>query len=390
MPFLTPVLIMALILHVTEALGTGVAHTISQLAKNQANDGFDVALVHSLRPETPPPDQLDRLFPPPIRRIHIPMVTPVSPLKDARDVVALAKLFRQLQPDVIHLHSSKAGVLGRVAAFLTGYGKRTFYSPHGFAFLREDVSSIKRTLYLIFERIAAFLRGTLVACSESEQRLAQDRVNHPRVVLVENGVEIEHIEEAKGSATGRLRIVTSGRLCYQKAPWRFRDLARNLADLPVDFVWIGSGDFEKHLSIPDGHSVALTSTGWLDRADVLMEVAQSDIFVMTSLWEGMPLSLIEAQAAGLPAVVPDVIGCRDVVRHGETGFVCKSDDELGLYLRKLIDNRELRQVMGRAARNMARERFNIKRMHHEMLMAYGMTTSDASDQYQIVSRCAHK
>ncbi len=364
---------MTLILHITEALGTGVVHSISQLARIQSRDGFEVILVHSRRPETPLPHELDLLFPPPIRRIHIPMVTPVSPLKDARDVIALARLFRQLGPDVIHLHSSKAGVLGRLAAFLSGYGKRTFYSPRGFAFLREDVPSIKLSLYLFFERIAALLRGTLVACSGSEQRLAQDRVSHPRVVLVENSAEFAHIKEAKGSRSPRTRVVTSGRLSYQKAPWRFRDLAIRLNDLPADFVWIGSGELEHYLAAPGDQSGSIVSTGWLGRADVLAELSQSDVFIMTSLWEGMPLSLIEAQAAGLPAVVPDVVGCRDIVRHGETGFVCKSDDEFALRLRELIANSELRQTMGRAASKMARERFSVERMHREMVKVYGVS-----------------
>lgn len=363
---------MTLVVHVTEALGTGVVYSISQLARMQSNDGFEVILVHSRRPETPPPEELDHLFPAPIRRIPIPMVTPVSPLKDVRDVIALAKLFRQLRPDVIHLHSSKAGVLGRLAAFLTGYGKRTFYSPRGFAFLREDVPSVKRALYLIFERIAGSLQGTLVACSGSEAQLARRRVGHARVVLVENSAEFAPIKEAAGSSSARTRVVTSGRLCYQKAPWRFRDLAIRLNDLPVDFVWIGSGELEHFLSASNDHSASVVSTGWLGRDDVLMELSRSDIFVMTSLWEGMPLSLIEAQAAGLPAVVPDVVGCRDVVRHGETGFICKDDNELALRLRELIVNRQLRQTMGRAASKMARERFSVERMHKEMTKVYGV------------------
>jgi len=68
--------------------------------------------------------------------------------------------------------------------------------------------------------------------------------------------------------------------------------------------------------------------------------------------------------------VPDVVGCRDIVRHGETGFICKTDDELALRLRELIGNGELRQQMGRAARKMAKERFSVERMHKEMTKVY--------------------
>ncbi len=361
---------MTLIVHVTEALGTGVAHSISQLARIQVNDGYDVVLVHSLRPESPSPDQLDQLFPPPIKRINLPMVTPVSPLRDLRDVRALVQIFKKVRPDVIHLHSSKAGILGRVAAMISGHGAHTFYSPRGFAFLRQDVSPSKRWLYLLFERIAASLHGTLIACSATEARLAQDRVGHGDVVLVENSADFTNINETTGGPRPRVRIVTSGRLCYQKAPWKFRTLAVDLNDLPADFVWIGGGELISCLAVPAGTSVSLTSTGWLERKAVLAEVAQSDIFVMTSLWEGMPLSLIEAQLSGLPAVVTDVVGCRDIVRHGETGYICKSDAEIAVYLRELIQNLQLRQSMGRQARNEALKRFSVDRMHKEMLSAY--------------------
>src|SRR3990172_993328 len=115
---------MKTILHVTEALGAGIAHSISQLAKVQALEGWKVILVHSVRPETPSKDLLERLFPPPIHRIIVPMVTPIVAWQDLLGVLRLAKLFRRLNPDVIHLHSSKGGALGRIAARVTGLQNR--------------------------------------------------------------------------------------------------------------------------------------------------------------------------------------------------------------------------------------------------------------------------
>src|ERR1019366_9822 len=99
------------ILHVTEALGGGVTHSISQLTTLQARDGWKVVVVHSVRPETPSQEILDRLFPPPILRIMFPMVTSIAPWQDLLGVLYLMNLFRQLRPDVIHLHSSKGGAL---------------------------------------------------------------------------------------------------------------------------------------------------------------------------------------------------------------------------------------------------------------------------------------
>jgi glycosyltransferase involved in cell wall biosynthesis len=363
---------MALIVHITEALGAGVAHSISQLTRAQLTSGHDVILIYSRRFDTPSEARLKILYPVPIQLILVPMVTSVSPIKDFRAVFRLRSLFVELQPAVIHLHSSKAGVLGRVAAVFSRTKARIFYSPRGFAFLREDVSLVKRYFFLEFERIAARFPGILIACSETEAKLAREKIHHPHVVLIENSADLTLIKKAPGEIGSRLRIVTSGRLCYQKAPWRFRALAKNLSNYPVDFIWIGGGGDENQLTLEEGSAASLKKTGWIDRESVLDELARADIFVMTSLWEGMPLSLIEAQAAGLPAVVSDVVGCRDVVRHDETGYICTSDAKLMQRVRELITNPELRRKMGANARRMALLRFSIERMHAEMIKVYGL------------------
>lgn len=358
------------IVHITEALGGGVAHSISQLARVQAADGIEVMVAHSIRPDTPDPEKLADLFPAPIRRRIIPMVTAVSPFADISSIITIARFLREIEPDVVHLHSSKAGVLGRMAAMFTGYGRRTFYSPRGFAFLRQDVSPAKRMLYLFFEAIAARSGGTLVACSNSEGALARQKVRHPDVVVVDNAVEVGSIPPAQGSARIKMRIVTSGRVCYPKAPWHFRELARALKDEAVEFVWIGSGELEQELAFSAHEQINLTITGWLDRDSAIRELAHSDIYVQTSLWEGMPLSLIEAQVTGLPAVVSDVPGCRDIVVDGVTGYVCKGVAEMKEKVLCLILDQALRERMGREARALALVRFSSARMHREMIRAY--------------------
>ena len=360
------------ILHVSEALGTGVLNLISQLASAQAADGFEVILLYSIRPETPSEDQLAILFPPPIVMINVPMVAQVSPLRDFISVIALMKIIWKLRPDVIHLHSSKAGILGRVAACLIGYRQRVFYSPHGLSFLKQDVSVVKRQIYLWFERIAVYLGGVFVASAGTEADLARQSVMHKRVVLVENSIELKSICTIDGVLRERVRVVTSGRICYPKAPWRFRDLAAQLSNESAEFVWIGDGELRHELLVKEQLPNNLTISGWRGRDEVFGELSNADIFVLLSLWEGMPLSLIEAQASGLPAVVSDVVGCKDVVRHGETGFVCGSMDEVVEKVRLLIRDCNLRMEMGKRAREMAMVRFSTERMHQEMLAVYGL------------------
>lgn len=357
------------IIHITEALGGGVAHSLSQLAKAQAADGHQVIVVHSVRPDTPV-DLLPGLYPAPIDRRVLPMVTAINPVADMKALWRIRTLLKTEKPDVIHLHSSKAGGLGRLAALMLGKRDQVFYSPRGFAFLREDVSPGKQKLFLNLERFASKLGGTVIGCSGTEADLARSEVRHARTCLVENSVDLNAVPVATGSAEGRVRIVTSGRICYQKAPWRFRDMAVGCADMPATFVWLGDGDLRADLMVDDALPADMRIAGWLPRTGVYAELATADIFVLPSLWEGMPLALIEAQASGLPAVVSDVVGNRDVVINGETGFVCKSDEELLQKTRLLIEDISLRQKMGQAAREMASVRFSVGRMHREMMAVY--------------------
>lgn len=361
---------MALILHITESLGGGVAHSISQLAKAQAKSN-EIIVIYSRRKDTPTEAQLEILLPHPIRRKQISMATQISPIRDFFSLFLLIRLINQMQPKILHLHSSKAGALGRLAAIFFRKHIKVFYSPRGFSFLRQDISSVKRWIYFLIERILTIFPGVLVACSKSEMDLAINDIRHNEVTLIENSADLGCIQRAKRIVATPLRIVTSGRLCFQKAPWKFRKLAEALSNYPVEFLWIGGGKDE--LLLPYKYNLYnMRITGWLDRNGVLKELQQADIFIMTSLWEGMPLSLIEAQAIGLPAVVPDVIGCRDIVDHNYTGYVCKSDKDLIEKVRKLILDSSLRRKMSINASKMARKRFHIDRMNTEMMKIYNI------------------
>jgi glycosyltransferase involved in cell wall biosynthesis len=352
------------ILHITESLGAGVEHYLELVTRGQAQAGHQVVLGHSIRAETLV-DQLDDQFSCLARRVVLPIATEVSLLKDAMSVWHVMRLIRQERPDVLHLHSSKAGVLGRVAALLSLTNVRVFYSPHGFAFLRQDVSSAKQKMFLWFERLAGWLPGTLVACSATEAALAVEKVNHKHVVLVENAINLDDVKPSTGGGNGVVNVLNASRACYQKAPWRFQQVAQQCAALSASFIWVGDGDW-----LPND-ATKLRMTGWLSRSEVAKYMAKADIFLMPSLWEGMPLALIEAQAAGVPAVVSNVVGCRDVVQHGVTGFICDTDEELCARTQQLIQDAAMRQRMGDNAAKMSRSRFAVERLNAELLKLYG-------------------
>lgn len=357
------------IMHITEALGGGVLNVIHQLTSMQSQDNHEVILVHSIRPDTPPKKELTTLFPPIIKRFVINMDTSISPFKDLRGIAHLAKIIKTTKPDIIHLHSSKAGVLGRVACFITGRSRSCFYTPHGFSFLRKDLNSKKRAAFSLIERLSSYLGGTTIACSQSELEHAIESAGQKKSVLVENSIPLNLVTQSVGNGD-TCQIASSGRLCNQKNPSAFRDLAIGLAKEPATFIWVGDGELKHELMVGGSFPNNLSATGWLSREKVAEHLHHSDLFVMTSLWEGMPLGLIEAQASGLPAVVFNIEGCNDVVINGSTGFVCQDISEMQDKIRLLINDSVLRKKMGATARSLALQRFSQDRMHHEIIDIY--------------------
>jgi glycosyltransferase involved in cell wall biosynthesis len=362
------------IMHVTEALGGGVLYCIALLANRQVSAGDEVTLVHSIRADTPSEAELDRIFDKRIRRRVIGMKTSLG-LHDLVSTIALFHEIGNSRPDVIHLHSSKAAALGRVVARSLGMADRTIYSPHGFSFLKQDISRKKARFYLTIERLLHMIGGNIVACSRSERQYASRLLGHAkRIGLVENAIDMTALAARRTSGEGRATtICTSGRVAYQKAPWRFSRLARLITlDKHVDsapkFIWFGDGDLESVKAWIDRSVVDLT--GWVNTSDLHRRLVECDLFVLPSLWEGMPIALIEAQALGLPAIGSRVVGNRDVIQHGVTGFLANSDDELAMYVRRLTDDPPLRKRMGAAARERAIERFSSERLFRSYVRIY--------------------
>lgn len=358
------------ILHVTEALGGGVWNVLKLVIVQQVKAGHEVTLVHSIRADTPSDQVIDASLPGTVKRLAIPMVPNVSPVHDLKSLRKLLNIFSE-EYDVIHLHSSKAGVLGRVASFLRGNKIPCFYTPHGLSFLRRDVSTTKRFIFRFFEIISAKLSGITLACSETERSHAQALFRGNQVALIENAIEIESIQVHQYGANAKCIVATSGRLSPPKNPAAFARLAEALNEIEnLEFLWIGGGELESDLLIEGKCPSNLRVTGWVTSEEVNAYLQSTDIFVMTSLWEGMPLSLLEAQTAGLPAVVPNVEGCRDVVVDGVTGYICDSQAVMAARIEQLIKGPALRRQLGEEARRRALVRFAPERMHGEIMQAY--------------------
>ncbi|WP_175782452.1 glycosyltransferase [Burkholderia anthina] len=358
------------IVHVTEAFGGGVLSFLVDLCNRSVAAGYDVVVVYSERDETP--ENVRALFDPAVRLVRIRMHRAVRPLHDLVGVMRLAQWLRSERPDVVHLHSSKAGVLGRVAARLGSGHARVIYSPHGLSFLRSDVPRWQQRLYLTFEKLADSLGGTVVACSLGELDELRRRVRARNARLIENGVETDQVPRRTLRDDGRTIVGMMGRASYQKNHEWFLAIAARLARPELEFVWIGGE------AGAAGHGAAVRCTGWVPRSEALTTMAGLDLYVQTSRWEGMPLAVIEAQVAGIPAVVTNVIGNRDIVVHGTTGFIASSLDEMTECVDRLSRDRALRESMADAATRIATARFRVESKFRQWASLYDDSVSYAT------------
>ncbi|RYU60427.1 glycosyltransferase [Methylolobus aquaticus] len=349
--------LLARILHITECFGAGSFRSITLLCNRLSDLGHDVSIGYSRRAETP--EHAQQFLRNAVKLYPLPLQREIS-VTDIRSLLSLVRFIKDQGPDIVHLHSSKAGFLGRLAALIARQQSRVFYSPRGLAFLNPEMAFISRHIYHALEFVGARFGGTIVACSQSEYVAAKRLLQPSALALVENAVDVSQVPRRPGSQTDGIEIVTSGRLSLQKKPWVFARVARELSPrFPrATFTWIGDGDVGREVLLDAGVAV----TGWLSPDDALQKVARADIYLQTSGMEGMPIALIEAQVAGVPAVVTDVVGNRDVVSDGTTGYIAKNEGIMLEKVANLCASSELRDELGSRARELGLVRFSPDRL----------------------------
>ena len=330
---------------------------------------FEVSLVYATRDDRPEDYRVKCRGA--AHAYHVPeMVREISPVSDAAALRRLRRLFAEHRPDVVHAHSSKAGVLARAAAKAAGV-KKIFYSPHGYGFLMQDRSKASRALYRAVEKAAARVGETIaVSPSEAEfaRRLAPRRPVHTvcDAYLGDFPAPLPHDGLVVGSC---------GRMTYARNPDAWVLLAQRLTDSRngIKCEWIGGGEDEDkaRVDLTNMNLLAKVSvTGWLPAEAARERLSGLDLFVHYSRWDAMPNAVLEAMAAGLPVVASDVPGNRDAVADGVTGFLVKSESELLERCQELLDDEGLRRRLGDAGRERVRREFSRERMLAELSALY--------------------
>jgi glycosyltransferase involved in cell wall biosynthesis len=294
----------------------------------------------------------------------------LHPVRDVAGLVELIRLFRTLRPALVHANSSKAGILGRMAAAAAGVPARLF-TAHGWAF-KADTGLAARA-YLWADRLMSPLTTTTICVAESEVRagLQARTCRRGHTVMIHNGVALAARPRAH-MAAHPVTLLSVGRL---RAPKDFLTLVRAAARLEP-------GSFRLHIAGdgPDREAVAaeVRRLGLDDavallgpRDDVGALLRAADVFVLSSTSEGFPMSVLEAMAAGLPVVASAVGGVPEAVDATTGALVPPRDAEaLALALARLVADPELRERQGAAARRRVERDFSVEAFQQAHLEVY--------------------
>lgn len=309
------------------------------------------------------------------------LVREVNPIKDLIALIKIRKIIKSEAKGcnghvLVHTHSAKGGVLGRWAAFLAGVKVR-IHTVHGFSF-HDYQNRLLRLLYILIEKITSKITTHYISVSEDAIQTGERLgiLNRGKTSLIRSGIEINrfcsvNIDKAvKKRALGldsNAPVVTSvTNFKPQKSPLDFARMSKIVAaEVPQSmFLLVGDGPLRPKLEKfikANGLGGRLWLMGW--RFDVAEIMAATDIFVLTSLWEGLPRVFLQAMAAQKPIVATDVGGAREVIKEGFNGYLAapKEVAKLAEKVIFLLKNPQLAQQMGTNGSTLIGE-FDIDKM----------------------------
>ncbi|RJQ50856.1 MAG: glycosyltransferase [Actinobacteria bacterium] len=353
------------ILIVTQPTSGGVIQHVLYLADGLAESGWNVTVAGPKKGRLASGIDSER-----VNYVELPMVRRINPISDLPAFVKLLWLCGRLKPDVLHLHSSKAGFLGRVAGRLARVPVVVF-SPKCWSF--QSATGLKHRLYVSLEGFASRFCDKTIAVSQREiDDALRERVLGPDdIVLINNGITPSpgnplppHVQAIVDSSDEI--IVSAGRLDEQKGYAYLVDaMAEVMARRPsTTLVVAGEGPYESDLNEKAralGISESVNFVGEIQDVRPLLE--QSTLFILSSLWEGLPHAIIEAMAAGLPTVATDVGGSAELIEENRTGVVVPAKDAqaLATAILSLLEDPARMSEMGRLAREKAERDYALEK-----------------------------
>lgn len=296
-----------------------------------------------------------------IKTIHLRhLIRSINPYHDLLGVIELVNYFRQLKPDVVASHSSKAGILVRIAAWWLNIPNT--FTVHGWAFA-EGSSFGVRKIYQLIEKVIGWISCKIIVIAESDRQYALklNVVNADKMRLIYHGIRPPLLTEMPYQKASTLfTMVMSARFQKQKDHDTLIDSLVPLKDLPWQLFFLGDGEL---LSVAKfkvarlGLEKKIHFEGAVDNVSEYLQ--RADIFLLITNWEGLPLSILEAMACGLPVIATDVAGIKEEVWQNENGFLVprKGVVEITNAVKTLYFDEGLRTKMGQKSKEIFNLRF---------------------------------
>ena len=295
----------------------------------------------------------------------------IKPRADLTALFAIIKEIRRFKPDVIHTHTAKAGVIGRIASILSGKKSIRVHTFHGHL-LHGYFGTTKTKLVILIEKLLALFTDKLLAVGKQVQDdlIAVGIGNLRKFAVMPPGLQLANIP-TKAAARIELGLepieiycAFIGRITQIKRPDRFLDVTSQVQadNVKVHFIVAGAGEklqyCEERVS---SENLPVTFLGW--REDIEVVLAAADFVILTSDNEGTPLSLIQAGMVGIPVVATNVGSTNEIVADGQTGFLTDlSVEQLSHAVAKLASDSDLRAKMGAAGKEYTLARYGVERL----------------------------
>ncbi|HCJ66686.1 MAG TPA: hypothetical protein DHV62_04995 [Elusimicrobia bacterium] len=325
------------------------------------------------------------------------LIREVNPICDLRAFFAIWRILCFERPDIVHTHSSKAGILARWAAWFARYSlpatryPKIIHTFHGFGFnLYQKWLTMK--FFIFLEYITAKITDKLVAVSEENIKTGLENKigTTEKYILIRSGIKISHFVEVRinpeekkkelGIQPNNLVVTTIAPFKPQKDLSTFIEMAKIVIQSPSNlitkspvFLIVGDGELRNNLqsaicNLQLEKEVILT--GW--RRDIPEIMRITDIFVLTGLWEGLPRTILEAMVSERPVVATAVDGNREIVKDGVTGFLVppKEPQKMAEKVIFLLTNREIAKKMGGEGKKIIDTSFDIDQMVNQLDSLY--------------------
>jgi glycosyltransferase involved in cell wall biosynthesis len=336
------------ILHVAESFAGGTLTSISKLTRGLGTP-FRHVVLHGMREDTDP-DYASR-FTPDVELVRWRISKSIG-----RSFLAarahLGESIARYAPEIVHAHSSKAGVIVRLSS--AWRRTRVLYSPRGYSFQRMDVAPAVRAAFWLAEAMLARPPHLTIACGENEYRLARKLT--PSVARINNMVNLAEIGTIRSNTNGGgpLRVAMMGQIAPAK---NFPLLAEVALHCPtMRFTWIGGGDVPAGVILPPNLEIA----GMLAHSEAIKRLAQQQVYIHTSRWEGLSNAVLEAMALGLPMVVSpasEEVVCPD--SDLRNGYVCTTREDYVTVLRNYAQNPDVAKRHGLNSRKLVEGRYAL-------------------------------